>query len=113
MTLVVLDRERILVTWSPPPVSQQSGEITGYTVTITEIVTGRRWIEDSRLTLLTLTNLHPFYDYEVQVKAIPASGHGLYSYGVRARTNPSGVHAFPYLSSSSQLLLQNQVGLLL
>lgn len=92
MNLLVLDSERILVTWSEPPASEQSGTITGYTVRIKEIETENIWEENSNLLRLTLINLHPFYTYQVQVMAVPDSGSGIYSDGINATTLPSGTY---------------------
>ena len=92
MSVAVLDHERLRVTWTPPPSSEQSGELSGYTVRVTEVESGRTWMENTNLvTLWTLTSLHPYYMYEVQVRAVPEGGSGLYSDAVSARTLPSGI----------------------
>ncbi|CAI8037191.1 Phosphatidylinositol phosphatase PTPRQ [Geodia barretti] len=87
ITLIVLDHERILVTWSPPPVHQQSGTIDSYQVLVIEEGSGRTWVETSRLLRLALNNLLPSTTYNVQVRAVPDTGSGIYSGTVIATTN--------------------------
>ena len=88
VTLVDLDHERILVTWSAPPVSEQSGTITGYQVNVTEVDSGRMWEESSSLPRLMLRNLLPYTTYQVQVRAVPSAGTGLYSAPATETTPP-------------------------
>ena len=91
VTVIVVDHERLHVTWTPPPFSEQSGDIINYTVRVTEVDTGRTWEDNANLaTLWTLSNLHPYYTYDVQVKAVPTSGTAAYSDTVSGRTLPIG-----------------------
>ena len=91
VSLSVLDFERLRVTWTPPPSSEQSGELSGYTVRVTEVETGRIFAESTAVvTLWTLTGLHPYYQYRVQVAALSEAGLGQYSDTVSARTMPDG-----------------------
>ena len=91
VTLSIVDHEQLHVMWTPPPSSEQSGDIINYTVRVTEVDTNRTWEDNANLaTLWTLSNLHPYYTYDVQVKAVPTSGTGMYSDTVSARTLPSG-----------------------
>jgi receptor-type tyrosine-protein phosphatase Q len=109
VTVMVLDHERIHVTWSPPPASEQSGDITSYTVRVTEIDSGQTWENNTNLvTQWTLGNLHPYYTYAVQVKAVPASGSGLYSDAINATTlpsEPSGAPGITYTDTTTHSVL--------
>ena len=78
------------MTWTPPPISEQSGDVTGYTIRVTEQETNTSWEESSNRIQWTLNNLHPFYTYKIQIKVVPSSGSGLYSESVTATTLPSG-----------------------
>ena len=95
VTLLVLDHERILVTWTDPPVSERSGVINGYCVRVTEVGSGRTWEESSTLPRLMLSNLRAFTMYQVQVKVVPGVGSGEYSgvvsntTGIIRQLNPS------------------------
>ena len=68
--LSALSSTSILVTWSPPPVADQNGVITGYLINLTEADTGTVLHMTSRTTSLTATSLHPYYMYEVVVAAV-------------------------------------------
>ena len=48
---------------------------------------GRTWVETSRLLRLALNNLLPSTTYNVQVRAVPDTGSGIYSGTVIATTN--------------------------
>ena len=48
---------------------------------------GRTWVETSRLLRLALNNLLPSTTYNVQVRAVPDTGSGIYSETVIATTN--------------------------
>ena len=95
VTLLVLDHERILVTWTDPPVSERSGVINGYRVRVTEVGSGRTWEESSTLPRLMLSNLRAFTMYQVQVRVVPDVGPGEYSgvvsntTGIIRQLNPS------------------------
>ena len=68
--LSALSSTSILITWSPPPVDDQNGVITGYLINLTEADTGTVLHMTSRTTSLTATSLHPYYMYEVVVAAV-------------------------------------------
>lgn len=99
VSLIVLDHERILVTWSPPPVHEQSGNIDSYQVNVTEVGSGRTWKNTSSLLRLTLNNLRPSTTYTVQVRALPDAGSGMYSEALNATTTP--IRRFNRLSSKT------------
>ena len=79
-----------VLSWTPPPISQQNGIITKYTVNITEI-------EISSLTVLTSTNtsllvlsLHPYYTYDCAVSAYTVD-NGPYSEMLTITTSEDGM----------------------
>ena len=67
-----------VLSWSPPPISQQNGVIREYTVNITEIQTGIFIILNSTSTSVSVLSLHPYYTYECTVSAYTV-GIGPYS----------------------------------
>ena len=67
-----------VLSWSPPPTSQQNGIIREYTVNITEIQTGISIILNSTSTSVSVLSLHPYYTYECRVSAYTV-GSGPYS----------------------------------
>ena len=67
-----------VLSWSPPPTSQQNGIIREYTVNITEIQTGLSIILNSTSTSVSVLSLHPYYTYECTVSAYTVGG-GPYS----------------------------------
>ena len=91
VSIRVLNHEQLHVSWRAPPVSDQNGEITGYRLSVTEVITQTMWTENtSDVTQLTLNGLHPNYQYLVRVAAISAAGQGNYSNAVSATTQPYG-----------------------
>ena len=67
-----------VLSWSPPPISQQNGIIREYRVNITEIQTGISIILNSTSTSVSVLSLHPYYTYECTVSAYTVGG-GPYS----------------------------------
>ena len=59
----------IFLTWNPPLATLQNGMIREYHVNITEVETGRVLNYVTRTTDITITNLHPYYYYELSVSA--------------------------------------------
>lgn len=91
VSITVLNHEQLHVSWTAPQVSDQNGEITGYRLSVTEVITQMMWTHNtSDVTQWTLNNLHPNYQYLVQVAAISATGEGKYSNAVSATTHPYG-----------------------
>ena len=91
VSITVLNHEQLHVSWRAPPVSDQNGEITGYRLSVTEVITQTMWTQNtSDVTQLTLTGLHPNYQYLIQVAAISTAGQGKYSNTVSATTQPYG-----------------------
>ena len=65
-----------VITWSPPPISQQNGLIILYTVNVTEVQSRETFQLDSFTTQVTTTELSPFITYSVVIEAYTAVGSG-------------------------------------
>lgn len=99
------DRFMIKLWWEPPSFDVRNGIITNYTVhysydnkscynspnvdetEMTEELEGNE-------TETNLTNLLPFTDYRIQIKARTYVGYGNYSENTTFRTNQSGMYTF-------------------
>ena len=78
-----------VLSWSPPPISQQNGIIREYRVNITEIQTGLSIILNSTSTSVSALSLHPYYTYECTVSAYTVGG-GPYSEVFTVTTSEDG-----------------------
>ena len=59
----------IELAWSPPPLYAHNGEIAHYIISYDELQTGQNSSILSFNTVVTLGNLHPFYNYTITVAA--------------------------------------------
>jgi len=66
----VMDSRTIVITWEPPLASMQNSIIQNYTVAVLEQQTSSRFTLVSTGVAITVSNLHPAYDYIVQVAAV-------------------------------------------
>ena len=68
---VVISSTKIYLSWSPPLINQQNGLIQSYTITIYEIDTNTTIQQHQNViyNTITLTNLHPNYQYVLSVAA--------------------------------------------
>ena len=68
---VVISSTKIYLSWSPPLIHQQNGLIQSYTITIYEIDTNTTIQQHQNViyNTITLTNLHPNYQYVLSVAA--------------------------------------------
>ena len=82
-----------VISWSPPPISQQNGIIREYTVNITELQTGTSIILNSTSTSVSVLSLHPYYTYECAVSAYTV-GSGPYSEVFTITTSENGTLDF-------------------
>ena len=55
--------------WSPPPADTHNGVIVHYIIFYKELQTGQNTTVTSFNTVITLGNLHPFYNYTITVAA--------------------------------------------
>ena len=86
-----------VLSWSPPPTSQQNGIIREYTVNITEAQTGLSIILNSTSTSVSVLSLHPYYTYECTVSAYTV-GIGPYSDVFSITTSEDGRLHFLFLT---------------
>ena len=56
--------------WEPPIIQQQNGLIRGYSVSICNQRFDNCWSELSADTHYTITGLHPFYKYNINIAAV-------------------------------------------
>ena len=76
----------IHLSWNPPPVEQQNGEIDFYIVVCIELNTGATLSRHrTEMTDTTITGLHPYYTYRCNVSAITV-GEGPFSDSVEVTT---------------------------
>ena len=79
-----------VLSWTPPPISQQNGVITKYTVNITEVDTDSLTVLSSTNTSLLVPSLHPYYTYECVVSAYTVD-NGPYSEVLTVTTSEDGM----------------------
>lgn len=79
---VSLSSTRIFVTWEEVPPMDRNGIITLYEVLVIPLETFGQLtlgMENTTDLFLTLTDLHPFVDYNISVRAFTSIGSGPYS----------------------------------
>ena len=64
-----IDPRTIFLSWAPPPLEQQNGNIREYRVNISERETGKRFHLVTAAASVTVPTLHPFYTYNCTVAA--------------------------------------------
>ena len=69
VTASAMDSRSILVTWDPPPFSQQNGLVRLYVINITEENTGFSLMQGTTNNEFTFYSLHPHYTYAFSVAA--------------------------------------------
>ena len=88
-TAVTRDSETIFCSWTPPPSDHHNGIIVEYRINVTEVATGRVFVQVSTTTSLEITSLHPDYVYQWVVTAV-TTGPGPYTSAATIRTPESG-----------------------
>ena len=61
--------QSVYLTWNPPVVMSHNGIIREYHVNVTDTQTGELMQLISGSTEIEVTNLHPYYNYELRVSA--------------------------------------------
>ena len=80
----------IIVSWKPPPITEQNGIIILYTIHLREVPTQRAlaYVQEGQQRMLVIGSLHPYYDYECSVAAKTVVGSSPLSETVTAKTQP-------------------------
>ena len=78
--------------WDHPPPAGRNGNITGYSLVVTELVTNTTttYTQSGAHIELVVSFLHPFYEYECVIAAETAVGRGPYGTPFVTRTDPDG-----------------------
>ena len=78
----------IVVSWKPPPITEQNGIIILYTIRLLEVPTQRplSYLREGQQMMLVIHSLHPYYDYECSVGAVTVVGSSPLSETVTTRT---------------------------
>ena len=69
VSVVSVSSSSLVFSWDPLPLEQQNGIIRHYSISVTEQDTGMVLQKTTTTESITLSNLHPFYTYSVQVSA--------------------------------------------
>ena len=56
-----------MLSWRPPPEGQLNGVLRHYVLNVRELDSGRNFTLMSINTMIVLSDLHPFYSYEIAV----------------------------------------------
>lgn len=92
------------LSWSPPPVEDHNGAITGYVIQVTNASTGETFAVTSQENGTEIGSLRPFTTYTCVVAAQTSAGVGPYSTTVMIQTDEDGEsisesrHAFKTIS---------------
>ena len=93
MTIDGVSSTHIAISWSLPPEIDHNGIIRSYDVKITELETNTVIMQSTVNTEITVTSLHPYYQYEVLVAAV-TTHRGPYSSALTITTDPAGMHVY-------------------
>ena len=80
----------VLLTWSPPPVADQNGVITLYTVEVINTATSDKDVYVTSANTLTVASLAPHTTYKCAVAANTSVGLGPYSTYLVFQTDEDG-----------------------
>lgn len=71
VSAVPVNATALVLKWLPPPLDQQNGIIVEYMITLTDVLTNtsKLILTSSNISEYVVTELHPFYQYEMQVAA--------------------------------------------
>ena len=71
MSVTFVNATALFLRWLPPAPEQQNGIIVQYTITVTELSTSTSIdiVSTSNKTDTVVSDLHPFYQYDIQVAA--------------------------------------------
>ncbi len=66
----IQDSRAVVCSWSPPPLEHQNGLIIEYRINVTDVITGRVFVQVTTSTSLVVGSLHPDYEYQWIVTAV-------------------------------------------
>ena len=70
VSAVPVNATALLLEWLPPPLEQQNGIIVEYTISLTDVLTNTsKLLLTNSTSEYVVTELHPFYQYEIQIAA--------------------------------------------
>lgn len=82
----------IVVSWIEPDQENQNGIIRRYDVKVIEIETDAVITQSTVDDLITLSSLHPYYQYKISVAAVTIE-KGPYSSNISVTTDPAGMYS--------------------
>ena len=91
MTVIDVGSTFIELRWDALSPSEQNGVLRQYRVLVMEVETGRNHSLSTTSSYTSVTNLHPFYSYNVTVAAVTVS-IGPYSPPISVRTLQDGMY---------------------
>ena len=97
-----MDSRTIQVTWDPPLAEEQNGVIQHYLVVVMVRQTLTSLSLNATSTSLTLSDLHPAYDYSIEVAAVTI-GVGPFSAAISVTTPDDGKKFLHLLSTLNQV----------
>ena len=82
----------IIYTWEQPAPADRNGNITSYSLEVTELITGITSVyrQSGAHIELVVGSLHPFYEYECVIAAETSVGRGPYGESFVTRTSADG-----------------------
>ena len=80
----------LILSWRPPAIEDQNGNITGYTIRILDESTGEVYLIQVESTTYTNRTLKNFTNYRFQVAAMTSAGIGPYSTHIDITTPEAG-----------------------
>ena len=100
--------ESFFLSWSPPPVEDHNGALTGYVIQVTNTTTGETFAVTSQENSTEIGSLKPYTTYIFVVAAQTSAGVGPYSTTLMVQTDEDGKsisvesrHAFETTSACS------------
>ena len=85
-------------TWSPPPLDQRNGLLTGYIVELTDTQASTTRRRQTNGTTFQWDSLHPDYVYRCRVAATTEAGTGLFTQYVSVQMPEAGSYTHVCLS---------------
>ena len=82
--------ESFFLSWSPPPVEDRNGALTGYVIQVTNTTTGETFAVTSQENSTEIGSLKPYTTYICVVAAQTSVGVGPYSTTLMIQTDEDG-----------------------